>query len=287
MSKKQETVVNLTDTPISEILKEIQQRGYYVARTPETRRGQTFIGDLSRWTGAKYTFAVVADTHLGSKYQQITHLNTFYSICAKRRIPLVLHVGDLTEGNGKMYRGQVYEMFAQGADAQRDYVVNNYPKRKGITTYVISGNHDQSFIKTDGYNIVMAICQQRTDMVYIGDDVAYYMLGNIKIMLAHGTSGNAYAVSYKSQKLVEALPGGEKPHLLFLGHYHNPNIIPGYRNVETVQMPAFQASTPYMRAKGLHSFVAGLIVTIQEDKSGLAKVIYEMIPFYVHKKDDF
>jgi hypothetical protein len=42
-----------------------------------------------------------------------------------------------------------------------------------------------------------------------------------------------------------------------------------------------------MKARGLHAQMGGFIVTIQEDESGLAKVCYEFIPFYVAKKDDF
>lgn len=286
MAKKQDVVINLTDIPLNEVLKEVQKRGYYVAKTPVTRRGQVFKGDLTRWKGKKYAFGVVSDTHIGSRYQQLSHLATFYTICSRRRIPVIFHCGDLVDGE-KMYRGQEYEIFAHGADAQREYTVAHYPKRSGVTTYAISGNHDASFIKTGGYNIVRAIAQQRSDIVYLGDDVAYYVLGNIKIMIAHGSGGTAYAVSYKSQKLVERLPGGEKPHLLFLGHYHHANIIPGYRNVETVQMPCFQANTPYMKAKGLHAQAGGFIVAVQEDESGLAKVTYEFIPFYKTKANDF
>lgn len=72
-----------------------------------------------------------------------------------------------------------------------------------------------------------------------------------------------------------------------MGHFHVPNIIPGYRNVEVVQMSCFQAQTPYMTGKGLQPHVAGLIVEIQTDDSGLAKVKYEWIPFYRVRKNDF
>jgi hypothetical protein len=75
--------------------------------------------------------------------------------------------------------------------------------------------------------------------------------------------------------------------MLFLGHYHVPNITPGYRNIEAVQMSAFQSQTPYMATRGLMPFVAGLIVQIQTDDMGLAKIGYEWIPFYVRKKNDF
>lgn len=286
--KKEEVLVSLNGVKVPELLAEVQKRGYFVARTPLARRGQTFKGDLKRWRGPKYRFAVVADSQLGSRYQQLSHLSKFYTMCARRRINTVFHCGDLVDGE-KMYRGHEYEIFIHGADAQEAYAVSHYPKRRNITTYVISGNHDQSFWKIAGVNIAQRICSLRGDMVFLGDDVVTYTIGPlpIKLMLMHGRGGVAYARSYKIQKIIEQLSSENKPHFLFLGHYHVPNILSGYRNVEAVQVACFQAQTPYLAAKGLQPFVAGLFVDIQTDEIGLAKVKYEWIPFYRHKKDDF
>jgi predicted phosphodiesterase len=286
MKTKEESIMSLTDVETSELLEQLQERGYFVAKTPLQRRGQTFNGDLKRWSGNKYKFGVVADTHLGSKYQQLSALYKFYRLCARQKVDTIYHCGDLTEGE-RMYRGQEYEIFVHGADAQTEYAVAHYPKVGKIKTKAISGNHDQSFLKHSGYNIVKAVCDQRSDMEFLGDDLAFINIDKIKIAIMHGSGGVAYARSYKSQKIVEQLASENKPHFLFLGHYHVPNIVPGYRNVETVQMGCFQSQTPYLTAKGLMPFVAGLIVTIQTDESGLAKVQYEWVPFYKAKKNDF
>lgn len=286
VQKKEEKLVSLNGLTVEELLEEVQSRGYYVAKTPTARRGQTFKGDLKRWAGKKHRFGVLSCSHLGSRYQQLTHLNTFYSICARRRINTIFHCGDVVDGE-KMYRGQEYEIFAHGADAQREYAVEHYPKRKGVETLVISGNHDQSFIKHAGYNVVEAVCRQREDMRFLGDDYALFVVGKLRLGIMHGRGGVAYARSYKLQKIIEQLSPEMKPNLLFLGHYHVPAHIPGYRNIEGIQMGAFQAQTPYLVAKGLFPHVSGLIVTVQEDDVGLAKVVYEWIPFYRTIKDDF
>lgn len=281
---------DLSDVWVGDLLSEIQGRGYFVARTPLEKRGRTVKADLSRWShnsGKTLRFGVVSDTHLCSRYQQLSHLHSFYALCARKRINTVLHSGDLIDGE-RMYRGQEYEVFVHGADRQRNYAVDHYPSRKGIKTLLVSGNHDQSFLKTAGYNIAEAVCKEREDMEYLGDDVAYLSVDKVKIALFHGRGGVAYARSYRSQKIVEQLPHGpDKPHMLFLGHFHVPNHVPGYRNVEVVQLGCFQSQTPYLAAKGLHPFVAGLIVTVKTDKDGLASVGYEWIPFYVSRKDDF
>jgi DNA polymerase II small subunit/DNA polymerase delta subunit B len=284
---KTETVISLADVEVAELLKEVQGRGYYVAKTPLAKSGQVFASDLKRLNGRRYKFAVVSDSHIGSRQQQLSYLWDFYRICGRRGISTIFHCGDLVEGSGRVYRGQEYDIFCNGADAQTKYVVAHYPKIRGVKTKVISGNHCMSFQSDAGYNIVQAICNQRSDMEYLGDYLAYVTVDNIKIALMHGHGGGSYARSYRLQKVVEQFSSENKPHFLFMGHYHSNTILSGYRNVEAVLMPCFQAQTDFETTRGLNPVVAGLIVEIQTDDSGLAKVKYEMIPYYRFKKNDF
>lgn len=286
MKTKEEHLMNLSEVETQELLKTIQERGYYIAKTPLTHAGQTFKGDLKRWSGRKYKWGVVADTHICSRYQQLTYLWDFYRVCRGRQVDTVFHCGDVVDGE-KIYRGQEYELFIHGADGQTEYTVENYPKIKGIKTVVISGNHDASFLSTSGYNVAKAICQAREDMTYLGDYLSYITVDILKIALMHGHGSVPYARSYRVQKICEQLSPDNKPHFLFLGHYHVPNITPGYRNIEAVQMSCFQSQTPYLATRGLAPHIAGLIVEVQVDSTGLAKVKYEWIPFYVPKKNDF
>ena len=278
--------MSLNETELSELLGEIQNRGYYVAKTPLTQAGQTFKGDLKRWAGRKYKWGVVADTHLCSRYQQLSALWDFYRICKQRQIDTVFHCGDIVDGE-RIYRGQEYELFVHGADGQTEYAIGHYPKIKGIRTRVISGNHDASFLATSGYNVAKAVCKDREDMTYLGDYLCFVNVDILKLALMHGHGGVPYARSYRIQKVCEQLSSENKPHFLFLGHYHVPNITPGYRNIEAVQMGCFQSQTPYMATRGLAPHISGLIVDAQVDENGLAKVKYEWIPFYIPKKNDF
>jgi len=278
--------LTLADAELSELLKEVQGRGYYIAKVPLTKSGQIFKGDLTRWRGGKFRFGVVSDTHICSRYQQLTALWDFYRLCKRRKIETIFHCGDLVDGE-KIYRGHEYELFIHGADAQTDYATEHYPRVSGIHTHVISGNHDCSFLATSGYNVVSAVCRQRDDMTYLGDFLAFVDVENIRLALMHGVGGVAYARSYKIQKVCEQLSPENKPNMLFLGHYHIPNITPGYRNIEAVQMSCFQSQTPYMATRGLMPWVAGLIVEIQTDQGGLSAISYEWIPYYVRKMNDF
>jgi predicted phosphodiesterase len=273
-----------------ELIQVMQERGYTITKHG-LKTEQTFRVPLTRWHKTSWRFALVSDTHLCSKHQQLTHLWTFYRLLKKRRIGVVLHAGDVYEGE-KVYRGQEYELFRHGADAQLQYGVENYPRVSGITTYVISGNHDQSFQKTAGIDIVDHLADQRDDIVYLGADLGFVKpldeeASIINIGVMHGSGGVAYARSYKLQKIVEALAPENKPNFMALGHYHTPCILPGYRNVEAIQMPCFQAQTPYLKKKGLFPFVAGVIVTLKVDDKGLSSITYEFTPFYEVINEDY
>lgn len=269
-----------------QLLDELESRGFFASKIPPTVSGKTFHFDAKKLRGKNYQFAVISCTQIGSKYQQLSHLHSFYKLCKKRGIDLVLHCGDLVDGS-KVYKGHEYELFLHGADEQRDYVVKNYPKIEGIDTKVILGNHDESFWKTDGYNIVRAICDQREDMEYLGDYLAFVKLANINIALMHGAGGASYARSYRLQKIVEQLSPEIKPHMLFLGHYHIQCHVPAYRNVESFMMGCFQSQTPFLTRLGLAPNIGGLIVEMRVDETGFLGIKTEWVPYYVPVKNDY
>lgn len=224
----------LTD---AELLREIQERGYFVAKTPLAETGKTLAVDFRKWGKDKYRFGVVSDTHLGSRYQQLSHLRAFYRLCQQRQIATVFHCGDMVDGE-KIYRGQEYEIFVHGADAQRKYAVKHYPKAKGVKTLVLGGNHDFSFQKDGGYDIVSAICEERADFEYVGSTLAFAEFCGLRIALMHGSGGNSYARSYKPQKVAEQM-SPPKPNMMFLGHkVMCPSPVMGY------EKPRYIGGTP-------------------------------------------
>jgi len=202
-------------------------------------------------------------------------------------ITKIFHGGDVVEGSGKLFKGQIYEMFLHGSDSQIGYTIENYPKAGKIKTYMIGGSHDYSFYKDIGYDILEAIAEKRKDIHYLGMNGAFLKVGNISIYLMHGSGGVAYARSYRIQKIIEQMSPEQKPHILLLGHYHVPCWLPGYRNVEGLQLPCFQAQTPYMKGKGLFPFIGGIILEFTHDKTGLTSFKPEIVPFYKVVQGDF
>jgi UDP-2,3-diacylglucosamine pyrophosphatase LpxH len=240
------------------------------------------------WDGTQtIKFAIIGDTQIGSKYTQLTYLHAFYDLCEKEGITDVYHTGDMTEGL-KMRVGHEYELYTVSADDMRDEVIKNYPKRNGITTHFISGNHDASIFKHVGYDICAAIANARPDMHYLGRDCAVVNLTpNCTLELRHPWDGTAYALSYKPQKMIEAMESDSKPNILAIGHYHKAEYL-FYRNVHTFQTGCFQGQTPFTRGKGISIHLGGWIVTVDVDSNGTIKRIKpEFVPFYASITNDY
>lgn len=240
------------------------------------------------WNGTEtIRFAIIGDTQIGSKYTQLTHLHNFYDLCAREGIKTVYHTGDLIEGL-KMRVGHEYEIYEVSADEMRDDVVANYPKREGITTHFITGNHDASIYKHVGYDIGQAIAFLRPDMKYLGRDCAVvYITPNCTLELRHPWDGTAYALSYKPQKMIEAMESDSKPNILAIGHYHKAEYI-FHRNVHALQTGCFQGQTPFTRGKGISISLGGWIVTVKVDRNGyIQRFTPEYVPYYSSIKNDW
>lgn len=240
------------------------------------------------WNGTQILkFAVMGDTQFGSKYAQITYLHEFYDLCEREGIKNVYHTGDITDGL-KMRVGHEYELYEVSADEMRDDVVENYPRIDGVTTHFITGNHDASIYKHVGYDIGQAIANLRPDMNYLGRDCAVVNLTpKCTLELRHPWDGTAYAISYKMQKMIEAMESDSKPNILAVGHYHKAEYI-FYRNVHALQTGCFQGQTPFTRGKGISVHMGGWIVTIHVDENGyIQRFAPEFIPCYYSIKDDY
>lgn len=220
------------------------------------------------------TFGLIGDTHFNSKYVQLTYLNNFYDMCVAQGINDVYHVGDVDEGE-QMRPGHAYENYRQGADDHISEIVKNYPYREGITTHFITGNHDASFRKSCGLDIGKQIATKRSDMNYLGRDVANIKITNkITMQLRHPWSGSAYALSYRPQKIVESMEAAclDKPDILCIGHYHKIEYL-FYHGVHVFQTGCFQSATPFTTGKGISVSMGGWIVTVETDLEGNLKAI--------------
>ena len=250
-----------------EAIEALERSGYVVQKPSPAQEVVEF--DTSRIRGDRVKVAIISDTHLGSKYQQPSLLRDFLRYAKKQRVNAVLHCGDVVDGPPQMHPGMLHNLFLQTYDAQRQYAIETLPDI-GVPQYVISGNHDESWLKNNAGPIVEDICAARDDLNFMGQSAGYVRFGDVLIYLHHPHDGGAYALSYKLQKKIEALSPENRPHMFLAGNYHKACHLPAYRNTDGFLVPAYQTQTPFMISKGLPSVVGGLILEFGTVTKGLA-----------------
>ena len=208
---------------------------------------------------------LISDTHLCSKYDRLDILRYLYAKADDRGVKHILHSGDFTDGRSNRPE-HVYELKELSYDGQVDYCVDKYPHFSG-NTYVISGNHDNWWYKSNGSEIVKSISKQRDDIIYLGPDVADVKIGKLKIRLFHGSGGMAYAKSYKVQKYLDSIPLDEKPHILQTGHTHQSFYLK-QDNTHCFQTGCLEDLTPFSRSMGFSGDKSCWWVTVNFDNKG-------------------
>ncbi len=248
--------------------------------------------------GNRVRFGVVSDSHLCSKYSRLDILNDLYDIFEEKGITHVYHCGNWIDGEARFNKN---DLLVFGMDNQIRYFVDHYPYRKGITTYYIAGDdHEGWYTQTSGVDIgayaeMVAQRAGRQDLVYLGymeHDVYISRAGvdlaaggavpegpATRIRIQHPGGGTAYATSYAPQKIVESMPGGNKPHILLLGHYHKIEygII---RNVHTCQVGTTELQTTFMRKRKIAAHLGGMAIECRlGDDGNVLSFTPEVVPY--------
>lgn len=222
-------------------------------------------------SGGWATVGLVGDTHLCCKEERLAELHQQYDLYEREGITTVFHAGNIVDGYIPKINGD--SVFHTSIDGQAQYTIDNYPKRKGITTFYITGDDHEGWWMKQGFNFgayleMLANRQERYDLKYIGHveaDVNLQVKGAKKITILkvqHPGGGSAYARSYTGQKQVEAYEGGEKPSILVQGHYHVSNYM-NDRNIHVISLPGFQDQTIFARKKRLRMEVGGAILSFK------------------------
>jgi len=242
-------------------------------------------------SGNEIIFGALGDTHLGSKWERLDVLHTLYKDYEEQGITEVYHTGNMVEGDARFNK---FDVKVYGIEAQTDYFLEHYPQIPGITTYYVTGDdHEGWWMQREGINYGKylqnkAISCGRDDLVFLGHveaDVVFESPdGNPQnhrhMRVMHPGGGSSYAFSYKPQKIVEAMTGGEKPHICLIGHYHKFDV--SYpREVWTVQTGCVQDQSLFMRKRQLQAHVGGCKVRMRQLEDGrLVSFATEFTPFY-------
>lgn len=123
---------------------------------------------------------LIADTHFGHEKDNMDYIKYIYEYCSNNNIHIILHSGDLLQGNIKPYRLKPEE--------QIEYILSNYPYDDNIINFVSPGNHDNTFAKDYGLNLKSIIENNRSDIVMLHPIEAAINVRNNYIFMSHERS---------------------------------------------------------------------------------------------------
>lgn len=233
----------------------------------------------------EFEVLVLGDNHFGNTHQQKTYTKEAYKEAERRGVKFAINTGDITDGQSNRPE-QIYENFLHGADAQSQYVIDNYPKAP-FPTYLLLGNHDGWFMKAGGTDIGKIISAQRPDIIYIGSGKARLEFGNLKIDVIHPGDGSNRTVSQALQTAASIIDDNNKPNILVSGHHHRyAHFIE--RGIHCFECPALEGRTSFMTAKHLVNTMGYMFWKIKVDKKGnLISITDEPIIKYEEILNDY
>lgn len=262
---KQELVKTYSADELRDLLTHLQ--------TTTAKSVEKVIGD--KW---HLKFALVSDTHLGNKQAAKSELSDFYKKAWDEWVEAFIHCGDLVDGTGNVYKGQMYELENVWYDEQLKATVNDYPYYWDIKTYVVWWNHDESFLKENWANIIKNISHLRDDIIDMWFYDARIKLNGVDINAHHWGGNMSYAKSYKPQKLIENIDTRNQPDIFASGHWHDA-LYMAYRNIHSFLPWAFLKQNLLAKRFNLGNTIWGWIVEVDIKEDGSSEIQMKFIQY--------
>ena len=238
----------------------------------------------------EFNALVISDTRLGSKYQQLSRLNSAYLEAHRQGIDTVIHCGDLTEGLYGLKNPYYQTLFVDTTDDQIDYVVEHYPYIEGMQTYFITGDQDATHTAINGVDIGRIIDSEREDMTYLGNMRCTMNINKMKVLVQHlkvGAFDRAKTISYKPQESIYAMRSEEKVDIILDGHILASQQMTE-RGMRELAVPSIVATTPKIRSSAIPHNVGFILMRTTLTKDGKLKDFEATFsPFYQTDKDDY
>jgi len=238
----------------------------------------------------KLRYLAFSDCHIGHMNYRPDVMDKMVRDAKRQGCEFAVNAGDTIEGmSGR--EGHIYELSHIGASAQLDAFGKEFAKfgriSKDFLVYSIEaqGSHGGWF-KSKG-NMGLDIgeeLQRRNPKHYhfLGYDDKDLKLDNGLVMkLIHPGGGTAYAISYKLQKLINSLSGGQKPQVLHEGHFHKA-IYMFYRNIHAFETGTLQEQSPFMKKQGSPAHLGYWIntITMGRKKGTVERMESQFVPFF-------
>lgn len=277
-------VRDLIESGINIIVKQYDD-GFHLLNQGDTINKDVSTYNFTTSDTNEFSFVAISDTRLGSKSQQLAILNDIYRKAQSQGIKNVILCGNISSGLKPMTDTE--SNFIDDTQAQIDYIVANYPKYEGITTYFISGKLDDKHLTTNNINIGKRISDARPDMIYLGENICDISIDRVKMQVMNSRLSKTYTSSYRTQQTLDAYRSEDKPDILLYGGLLQMEKY-SYRGVQCISVPSVCATDNEMKTKRYSNTIGAWYVTVKTDEKGLLdKVTAINSPYYVSNKLDY
>lgn len=245
---------------------------------------EKFNSEVSIEEDSKFKICLLSDVHYGSIYDRPDLMERIYRECENRGIRHIFCCGDLTNGNYSNRPSFLeYSKIYKSGD-MIDYVANTHPESCDIKFYTIAGNHDTSYLCTEGIDIIEQIAKVRPDIVYLGQDLADITLGPLKMRMYHGCDKKRPTIEDRLTRFYDKMDESFKPDILQIGHIHHSLYLPiGFTHI--FQTAALIDQMPPEISHNMPCERSCWFVTIQYDEEGnIVKITPEIEAFHYGRK---
>lgn len=263
------------------------QKAYMLIRN---QRNKFKALDLKKMYVKRAKVGVISDTHIGHEDHRMDLITASYENAKERKVDHMLHCGDGFEGEGA-HKGHERELIILGADKQRDFALENWPKIPIPTTF-ISGSgtsHAQSYLDKSGHDItdtfvrLLRAEKGLKNYYYLGGEEGVVEVNGIKFGLKHPTGGIPYGISYRPQKFIETLVANMKldsdAKILLLGHLHIATCL-FYKGMAGFLVPCLEDNTKYISSKGYIPWLGMWVCEFFADGlNNITRIVSEYIPY--------
>ena len=121
---------------------------------------------------------ICSDTHIGSKYENRGYIEMMLDYAIRNNITSIIHGGDLLHSNKKGVKRDYDDL-----EDQINHFLYYYSAARGITNYILLGNHDVHLMKRkpNAYEII----NNRKDLKIIGVKKAYFEFSDLLVAIYH------------------------------------------------------------------------------------------------------
>lgn len=290
--------LELNEYEVLSLIAELRKEGIYISSKQkdddiymfnhgekEFQEGNTYSFKTNK--NREIKFAIISDTRIGSKSQQLSILNDIYSNAKELDIKHIIHCGNISEGLYPVNTKYANTLFLDDTLRQTQYIIDNYPQVDGIKTYFITGVKDETHLKTNKINIGKRISDMREDMIYLGENTCTINIEKIKMLVLNLNLGKTYTSSYRPQQIINSFRSEDKPDILLYGGLLQMEKF-SHRDVQCITIPSVTATTQEMIQKRYSNTIGVWYLTVKiNDKGYLESISAVTAPYYVTNKEDY